>query len=43
MPVDNYIVFYIPDSKKATVEVMRVVYGGRDYVRQLEECTGANN
>ena len=35
MPVDNYIVFYIPDSHKNTVTVIRVMYGGRNIERQL--------
>ena len=30
MPVDNFIVFYIPDSDKRIVTVIRVMYGGRD-------------
>ena len=36
MPVDNYLVFYIPDHDKYTVTVMRVMYGGRDIDRQLK-------
>ena len=35
MPVDNYLVFYVPNHKKQTVTVMRVMYGGRDIDRQL--------
>ena len=35
MPVDNYLVFYVPNLKKQTVTVMRVMYGGRDIDRQL--------
>lgn len=37
MPVDNYLVFYIPDNEKNTVTVVRVMYGGRDIDRQLNE------
>ena len=37
MPVDNYLVFYIPDHEKQTVTVMRVMYGGRDVDRQLNQ------
>ena len=37
MPVDNYLVFYIPDHEKQTVMVMRVMYGGRDVDRQLNQ------
>ena len=35
MPVDNYIVFYIPDNDKNTVTIIRVMYGGRNIERQL--------
>ena len=30
MPVDNYLVFYIPDKDAGIVTVVRVVYNGRD-------------
>lgn len=36
MPVDNYLIFYIPDHNRETVTVMRVMYGGRDIDRQLK-------
>ena len=36
MPVDNYLVFYIPTHDDLTVTVMRIMYGGRDIDRQLE-------
>ncbi|MDR2005789.1 MAG: type II toxin-antitoxin system RelE/ParE family toxin [Acidaminococcales bacterium] len=29
--VDNYIVFYLPDEKKKTVIIMRVLYGAQNY------------
>lgn len=35
MPVDNYLVFYIPDDAAGTVTVMRVMYDGRNIDRQL--------
>ena len=35
MPVDNFIVFYIPDNEKNTVTVIRVMYGGRNIEKQL--------
>lgn len=35
MPVDNYLVFYIPNHEEQTVKVMRVMYGGRDVAKQL--------
>ena len=36
MPVDNYVVFYLPETEKFTVAVLRVMYGGRDISGQLE-------
>ena len=35
MPVDNYLVFYIPNKETQTVTVIRVMYGGRDVEIQL--------
>ena len=35
MPVDNYLVFYLPVETKTTVAVIRVVYGGRDIEEQI--------
>jgi len=29
LPVDNYLVFYLPDREENTVVVMRIMYGGR--------------
>ena len=37
MSVDNYCVFYIPDHDKKTVEIIRVMYGGRDIERRLKD------
>lgn len=39
MPVDNYLVFYIPDAEEALVTVIRVMYAGRDVDVQLREHT----
>lgn len=36
MPVDNYLVFYIPNHSDKTVTVLRVFYGGRDIAKQLD-------
>ncbi len=36
-PVDNYIVFYLPDETKNIVNIVRIMYGGRDVRRQLSE------
>ena len=35
MPVDNYLVFYIPSHDDSSVTVLRVMYGGRDADKQL--------
>ncbi len=35
MPVDNFCVFYIPDSKNALVTVIRIMYGRQDMENQL--------
>lgn len=37
MPVDNYLVFYIPDKLTETVNILRVMYGGRDTEKQLNQ------
>lgn len=37
MPVDNYLVFYIPDKETKTVTVLRIMYGGRDAEKQLNQ------
>ena len=39
MPVDHFIVFYIPDEEEKTVTVIRVVYGGRNIDVQLRKTT----
>lgn len=39
MPVDNYVVLYVPDDAKGMVTVIRVMYGGRDIDRELREHT----
>ena len=37
LPVDNYIVFYLPDETYTTVSVIRIMYGGRDIDKQLND------
>ena len=37
LPVDNYLVFYLPDETNATVSIIRIMYGGRDSDKQLNE------
>lgn len=39
MPVDNYLVFYITDREAQTVNIIRVMYGGRDIDTQLDKHT----
>ena len=39
MPVDNYVVFYIPDEDTKTVTVVRIMYNGRDVDTQLNQHT----
>jgi toxin ParE1/3/4 len=39
MPVDNFIVLYIPKEEAGTVTVIRVMYGGRDIDVQLKKTT----
>ena len=39
MPVDNYCVLYIPDTEKAVVRVIRILYSGRDIEAQLKKYT----
>lgn len=39
MPVDNYLVFYIPNIDTGIVTVIRVMYAGRDVDSQLNNYT----
>lgn len=43
MPVDNYLVFYIPQDDDKTVTVIRVMYGRRDIDAQLKQTKAPNN
>lgn len=36
MPVDNFVVLYIPDEESGVVTIIRVMYGGRNVEAQLE-------
>ena len=36
MPVDNFVVLYIPNEETGIVTVIRVMYGGRDIDEQLK-------
>lgn len=35
LPVDNYLVFYLPVESRETVAVIRIMYGGRNIENQL--------
>lgn len=35
LPVDNYVILYIPNSDKKVVTILRVMYAGRDIDNQL--------
>ena len=37
MPVERYIVYYIPDAESHIVRIVRVMYGGRDTEAQLKQ------
>ncbi len=37
LPVDNYIIFYLPKGDSGTVNIIRIIYGGRDMERQIKE------
>ena len=43
MPVDNYLVLYIPDEKTSVVTVLRVLYGRRNIEKELNEHTEYNS
>jgi len=36
LPVDNYLIYYLPIESKKTVSVIRIMYGGRDIDKQLK-------
>jgi len=37
LSVDNYVLFYLPNETDGTVAIIRIMYGGRDFERQLGE------
>ena len=41
--VDNYVVFYIPDSTKGIVTIIRVLYGGQNIAEQLDQYAKYRN
>lgn len=37
VPVDNFLIFYLPDETNNVVNIIRIMYGGRDVKKQLNE------
>lgn len=37
LPIDHYLVFYLPDEVKKLVKIYRIIYSGRDIDNQLKE------
>ena len=37
LPVDNYLIFYLPDETNNIVNILRIMYGGRDVKKQLDD------
>ncbi len=35
LPIDNYVIFYIPDAVTMIVTIIRIMYAGRDIENQL--------
>ena len=36
MVIDNYLVFYTIDEESLVVDIIRVIYSGRDFDEQLK-------
>jgi len=37
MPVNNYLVFYLPDESQGNVAILRIIYAGRDIEKHFSE------
>jgi len=37
MPVDNYVVFYLPNETNGAVSVMRIMHGSRNIIEHLDD------
>lgn len=37
VPVDHYIIFYLPKEENETVHILRIIYGGRNLQHQKPE------
>jgi len=38
LPIDNYLVFYMPVESQKTAAVIRIMYGGRNIEEQLNRA-----
>jgi toxin ParE1/3/4 len=36
-PIDNFLIFYLPDEATATVTISHIIHGSRDILAQLEQ------
>ena len=36
LPVDNYVIYYLPDKSTYSVDIIRIMHGGRDAKKQLK-------
>jgi toxin ParE1/3/4 len=39
VPIDNYLVFYLPKEESKSINIIRIIYGGRDINQQLKDTT----
>ena len=37
LPVDNYLVFYLPNEPQKSIDIIRIMYGRRDIETHLNE------
>ena len=37
LPVDNYVIFYLPKEETNTVNIVRIIYGSRNMKHQIQE------
>ena len=39
MPMDNFVVLYIPNEETGVITIIRIIYGGRNIEEQLRQHT----
>lgn len=39
-PVNNYLVFFLPNVESNQISIVRIIYGGRDLKQQLADFEG---